>query len=86
MKTEIELILDRLDALTRENARLQFNQTVTRGPCPVTVELLLASVTTFDKINAIKAVRTLTGLRVKEAKDLVDRYWPNVWTFTEGPE
>jgi Ribosomal protein L7/L12 C-terminal domain len=41
------------------------------------LDTLLAEIQNGYKIEAIKAYRTLTNAGLKEAKDAVEKYWPN---------
>lgn len=45
------------------------------------IEGLIRAVSTGQKIGAIKEVRTLLGLGLKEAKDLVEAQWGKPYNF-----
>lgn len=43
---------------------------------PADINALMSAIHQGNRIDAIKAYRSLTGFGLKEAKDAVEKYWP----------
>lgn len=81
----VKTLLDRLAAAYEEIGSLKVHLTVMQQRLaqqeattisPRSAEALLKAAVSGDRIDAIKEVRAMTGLYLKEAKDLVDRHLP----------
>lgn len=81
----VKTLLDRLTSAHEEIGQLRLqaaglqrqllNAETPPAIGPLEIEELLAAMNRGLKIEAIKAVRTMTGLPLKEAKELVERHF-----------
>ncbi len=92
--SRLQLIATRGDGFGREDISLIY-QTVANAVDSATaatatrttfglggLEMLIVAVRNDRKIEAIKQIRTLTGLGLKESKDLVERAMSSAFAFT----
>lgn len=68
-KSQIESIDDIIDIEMPEQEKIY--------PKTSDIEYLLAAIKYGRKIEAIKGYRNLTGMGLKESKDMIEKYWNN---------
>lgn len=65
MKEQLDRIEAKLDALAQPDIVISIRQ----------MEHLLSAIVNSRKIDAIKEVRAMCGIGLKDAKDLCEKYW-----------
>ncbi len=84
--SRLQLIASRGDGFGRDDIQLIYDTleqfVPSSGASPEPLKELIRATKTDRKLEAIKAVRSMTGFGLKEAKDLVESAWGPTWPPT----